>query len=114
MQTVAMIVGRKTAPWEDRATAALLKPLGEVRDIVLRLLCRDPKRRMNMEQCFEALLPLLKESTQHTSSHSTSQSRSAFQEQLYRVGRNRTGGATGAEADGSTADMSAATSSTVR
>ena len=87
MQAVGMIVGRKTAPWEDRnsSTAALLTPLGEVKAIVLRLLCRDPKRRMSMEQCFEACLPLLKQSTQRASGHLTSRSRSDFQEQLFRA-----------------------------
>jgi hypothetical protein len=51
VQTIAMILGEKLAPWEDPETSqALLKPLGIFNKAVLGLLKRNPVERTTIPQ----------------------------------------------------------------
>ena len=49
LQTIAMILGQKNAPWEDPATAKeLLRPLGIFKAHVLDLIARNPAQRSSI------------------------------------------------------------------
>jgi hypothetical protein len=64
LQTAAMIMGEKLAPWEDpRTSQVILKPLGNLRSIVLALLERDASVRMTMAEAHSACRRLLGNTT---------------------------------------------------
>lgn len=49
VQVMAMIAGEKMAPWEDPQTAPeIVRKLGHIKSLVLRLLERNPERRMSV------------------------------------------------------------------
>ena len=51
MQTVRMILGHDPAPWEDPDTACgVLLPMGIFKGAVLRLLSRNPDRRLTIRK----------------------------------------------------------------